>query len=233
LLADDNGGKNSAFLFRSMFTGYNGAIGFGMGKRLNKDNKVIGGYFLNVPLRQLVQISNDPIMNISDHRILLDVKNSDAFTMDNTSNYYCYDLSIPPMPEDSFDLNKYLKEDLKRIFNITVKKETRSIKCLVFKATEKLAGLPSSSKKSEADILRNSIKKYFHHHTVAEILNNLEFHFDKPAIDETGVEKPIDIEFPANFNLSDTTELLKFLKSLGFSISEEKRELDVVIISDK
>jgi predicted transcriptional regulator len=131
-----------------------------------------------------------------------------------------------------FNLTKYLREDLKRVFDISVAKEIQTLNCLVVSIGSGNQISVSKSKR-ELDIDKSSIKKYIHNHSLKEVFN-LIHHFTLPIVDETGIsEQKIDIDFPDHFDMKDEKAVIEVLKRAGFDVKEEVRELDVVVITDK
>lgn len=235
LLVDGNCGSSGDFLFRSLFTRYIGGIGFSNGIRANDKGEITGAYILNRSLWQLVNMAYPELFKgISKNRVYLEVKQPALF--DDTyysSNAYCYDLTVAPTKSNNFDLKKYLKEDLKRYFNVSVYKKTRKLKCYIVKSTDRLPTAQSTGQQPRIEMAAMSIKKGMYSVTLEKAIKSLQKYFDLPLIPEhkdTG--KKIDVEFPENFDLSDTPALLSFLKKIGFEIVEGEREIEVVVITD-
>jgi thiol-disulfide isomerase/thioredoxin len=235
LLVDDNGGNSDDFIYRSVFTKFKKGIGSSSGIRRDKNNDIIGMYVLNKPLWLYISDAYSDLLRGHASGIhIFEVKNTEKFkkTFD-TAFAYCYDLTIPPTPQQLLNANKYLREDLMRSFNISVKKENRIIRSLVVTATDKI--VKSYAKHSEGlNLETKSKKKIIHSYSIAESIKHLSAYFDKPLIDETGISlQKIDIDFPDNFNLSDRKGLISFLKELGLNIVENEREVEIIVISDK
>jgi thiol-disulfide isomerase/thioredoxin len=236
LLLDGNGGGSKDFIIRSVITKYNGSIGYASGVRVNTNREAIGVYSLNKSLRQLVNSAfNDVIGDIKANRIFLNVKNPDQFKQKfDTAYAYCYDLAFPPVKTDSLNMKKYLREDLKRYFNVKVYKEKRQLPCLMISASSKVKPVSVKDDQPVLDFDENSVKKFIHQYSIGEIFHLLDYYGQKPLIDETGLSKQkINIDFPDNVSLFDADVITNALKKAGFIIKEEERELDVVVITDK
>jgi thiol-disulfide isomerase/thioredoxin len=235
LSLEENKNDQNNFLFRSLFTGYREGLGVRNGIRTNDNGEIIGMYEINKNMRYLVAMAYPSLANdFSKNRTIVEVKNTPQRFEEkfNPAYVYSYDLTIPPTSASMFNAQKYLQEDLKRYFNLSARKEQRKIKSLIITVTDKIADSYSKSEKN-SDTDSSTTKKFIHHYPVAEIIKIMENRFDKPLIDETGISSQnMDIDFPDNFNLSDTHALLFFLKSIGFSIKEEERAINVLVISD-
>jgi thiol-disulfide isomerase/thioredoxin len=235
LLIDENGGADNDFVFRSLFTKYKGGIGFKSGVRLNNNKEVVGVYMLNKSLRQYIdEAYSDVINGINYNRFVFEVKDPTRFSESfNRENIYCYDLTVAPTAMQKFDVSAFLKEDLKRAFNISVQKSTRKLKCIAITATDKIKRHFSKYDVRQVDLSVSSIRKYMHHVSIEEAIKYID-RFDAPLVlDDTGITGNIDINFPENINLSNRLDILSFLRKIGFHVKEEERELSVIIITDK
>lgn len=235
LLIDNNGGTSDDFIYRSIFTGYRGGIGFGSGTRRNENKEIIGAYRLNKPLRQLVYEAYYDIINgLSACRVILNVKNPALYGFDYNPAYsYCYDLTIGPIQATNFDFKAYLKDDLKKYFKVSAEKQKRKLRCLIFVKQDKITDLFTRYTESQLDLESTSIKKYIHNYPIHDILNFLEEYIGIPLIDETGIIQNIDLNFPDNLDLSNSKALIDYLKQIGLAIKEEERELEVAVITDR
>lgn len=234
LLAEGDG-KEDKIVYRSVLTSYIPEIGSTLlGVRKNDQNEIIGMYMHNIHLFMLLRSSYTHLMfGFNYPKIILDVKNPEKFKADfEPENAYCYDITVPPVIiGQALDWKKYLREDIKRVFNITVYKEKRKINCFVVSKGNNLR--QSKFKNADFDLIGTSIKKYIHNYSVPEALSFLD-RLDKPLINETGIsQQNIDIDFPDHLDLSDDKAVIEGLKKAGFEIKEEEREIDVVVITDK
>lgn len=234
LLLEGNGGTDD-FLFRSLFTKYKPGAGGSEGIRGNADGQVVGYYIINSSLRYLVLSAYvDSTKNMAPYNFIFNVADKSKYkSEDDTSNLYCYDLTIPPIPQNSFDQNKYLQEDLRRFFNITTHTEMRRMPCFVITATDKIIQ-SDPNKERNYDLGKTALKKYIQHCTIEETFKLLNYHTNIPLVDETGISQElIDIDFPANFYISNTEAIIQILRNKGFNIRKEERDIKVLVITDK
>lgn len=235
LLVDGNGGGSGDFISRALFTNYKGVLGYGTSLRMNTNKDIIGLCMLNKSMRSLVSSAYHEEMNgMNPNRIFFDVSNPEKYKMEFDSAYaYCYDLAFPPIKSSSLKVARYLKEDLKRFFNVAVHMEKRKLPCLIIGATSKLGKTLTNKQTPNLDLDKKSIRKFIHHYSISDVIGFLN-NFEKPFINETGIsEQKIDLDFPDHFDLSDEKAVIEVLKKAGFEIREKERELDVVVISDK
>lgn len=236
-LVANNGDRPNDFIYRSIFTGYRSGMGIHEGIRLNDRNEITGLYMINVPLRYLMMSAyEDSIKGIPLSRFVFDVSNHQKFRMldNDTANSYCYDLTIIPVKRMDVDLQLYMKDDLKKAFNLSLKREMRRLNSLIVTLRAESFNGHSNFGKSEADLEDQTIKKFFHRVPIKEIIEAIALRLHRPLLDETGVsEEKIDIDFPDRFDLSDEKAVIEALKRAGFDVKEEEREMEVVVITDK
>ena len=124
----------------------------------------------------------------------------------------------------------YMQQDLKRYFNISVKREKRKKKCLVITGSVSSA-IPASDRESSCNLERNTLKKYIRNYSPAEAVNLLNNYSRIPLVNETGSALPISLDLP--YDINDITKLIKAFASAGLTLSEKYREIEVIIITDK
>jgi thiol-disulfide isomerase/thioredoxin len=233
LLVEENGGSPDDFIYRSLFTGYKPGLGFANGIRTNNNDEVIGLYMINKSLRRFIDAAYPEFNGFNENRIVLKVKNKAQYKSEFDPMYaYCYDLTVAPIPRQLFDRAKYLKEDLKRYFNVTVQIEKQKMKCFVVTKGENIINYYSKQSKG-LDVDKKSIKKFMHHYPVSQVLKLLSNCLDRPLLDETEISRQfIDIDFPNDFDLTNSNAVLMVLKNIGFNINEEERIVDVIVITD-
>lgn len=234
LLVDGNGGDPNEFVFRSLFTKYKSGIGYNSGVRLDENKKVTGIYVLNKVLRQFVnEAFSNEIGNLNNNRVLIESDNPSKYKWElDTANAYCYDLSISPTELKLFDTQRFMQEDLKRFFNISIRIEKKKMVCLVITQTNKLKKSATKYQMKELVLEENSVLKYIRNYPVERVIDLLD-RFEKPMINETGAKRHINIEFPVNADLSDINTVVNAFKDAGFKVREEERTINVAIISDK
>ena len=189
-------------------------------------------YILNHPVLDLVKSAYADIMIYPDNRICIESTNTNFNVKDDeSSDYelsYCYELVIPPSTEKQ--IREYMQMDLKKYFGVVARKEIRKIKCLVL---SRMAGFtPKLSKvlPKSFDIEKETRKKYIYGQTVAFAVQLLNGQSQIPFVDESHFNGNISIDLP--FNLTDLKALQAAFRKIGFDLTKEEKDLDVVVISD-
>lgn len=233
LLADMEN-NDAKFVYRAVITGYHPGV-HSVGLRGNGNGMVTGYYIGNSSLIELIGNAYPDMMDgVPRSRIILDVRNKAQYSREPNIDYtYCYDLTIPPTPSALFDYKRFLQEDLKRTFNINLRKGTQKMKCLVVKTNENLARSYTKHNETDIELDPTSKRKFIRNYTISDLVRLMDYWFDMPLIDETGKSVAIDIEFPENFDLSNKEVLMQLLKQTGFEMQVQEREIEIVIITDK
>lgn len=239
LFVNGNGGTGNEYVYRSIFTHYIEGIGNATGLTRNDSGKIIRFYMFNASLGMLLRTAYSSQMKYSPGRIINELKNPSLFYPQNDGdtsfykNRYCYEIDMAAATLDS--IFKCIREDIARVFHVIVKNEQRLVKCLVLRATEKLHNSKSRGGEGIVSLEKSDLKKYIHNQpvsTLAAILNDLPAFKDVTVIDNTGIAYNIDLEFPQSLFDMDIPSLQKKLEAAGFVFTEEKRKLDVAVITD-
>ncbi len=235
LLVNGNGGNDSNFLYRSIFTKY--IEGIGSTENIYRDNtgQITRYYMLNYPPLMLLTTAFPDKLNLPYNRIVVEAGNKRKFArpqMDDTAYYnnlFCYDLVIPPSSMAEF--RNYVRDDMKKYLGVTVVNGTRNLRCLVIR---KKGGNPIAAKggKPEIKLDEHSIKKYMINQPIDALIDLFNSLSDAPVIDETGIKGNIDIELPANlFHLSPVS-IMSFFREKGFAVTWETRSVEVALITN-
>jgi thiol-disulfide isomerase/thioredoxin len=234
ILGDEKGSSVKKFIYRSVFTGYDSGMPIKHGARRNEMGVQTGLHFLNYSLWGLIRAAYaEQFRGRSASNVILEVMNPLMYQKHarDTTYLYCYDL-IAPARDRQFSFDSYLAGDLKRSFNISLKEEKRMMNTLVLTAIGKIKS--SAYQQTDLDMDTTSIHNFFHGISIGELVPILDEQLKMPFIDETGLsEKRVDIDLPAGARVYDKGVVVKALKMAGFEVKEEKRELEVVVITDK
>jgi thiol-disulfide isomerase/thioredoxin len=217
----------SSTLVRGRIDGINSS-----GIRVAQTGDVYGMYIANQPLLALYRSAYRDIIKYPDNQLIF--KNTDSLLFhkldysDTSSAAELYSYDLISAPGEINKLLKYMQSDLDKVFHISLANEKRILPCYVVT----LAGSESvHSRGGEAIWDTKSKVKYIQNYPVNQILTELNKQCKIPLIDETGSQRNMDIELPAN--LEDGEELIKALMKSGLKVQKTFRDLDVIIFKDK
>ena len=216
-------------------------IGSGGTLRYSANKKVNGRQFTNLPLKDIYYalgyelfkaMKNNGIF--SEKHMLAEVKDvrsiNGTLLPDGTfegNDLYSYDITVPENRADS--LYFYMLQDLNRYTSFTAAVERRKTNCLVLKRTgteNKMAtkgGEVISTFPQTPSVLQNA--PLWH---MVNMINST------PAIkmlltDETGYTGNVDIQVSG---ITTPEQLNKELARYGLAVTEEPRELNMLVITD-
>lgn len=218
-------------MWRSTLTGYIEGLGNATGKNSN-DSGVTRFYMFNRPLFQLYAIAFKEAMQQPLNRIVLNIANPALFAMDTVryENRFCYELISPPTSMDS--LRACMRQDLERIFNITVSEIKKETEVLVLDTAARVTAYTRQGA-PEWQMEASDLHKHLTNQPVAGLVHFLNRLSPIPVIDESGVSQNLDMAFPRNLYEMDMNAIAGVLEGYGFILTREKRTIYVTIISDK
>lgn len=219
------------FLYRSLITGYKEDLGAVIGKLTAADGKVSRYYIINYSLLQLYQLAFPDILAIPVDLIFIDPAVQPLFFEQKEAGnkkLYCYDLITRPV--EPRQITSDMRADLERYFNITAKREHRSMDCYVLSANAQAGKCKTRGGTPAVDLNKESLKKYIRNGAVAELTATLSMILNKPWIDETGLKENIDILFPYDFYSYNLQQVKAFLLGYGLVIGEAARAIPVGVI---
>lgn len=225
-------GEDPQVQFRSLITGYLDGVAGGSGIR-EENGMLTGLYSINQSLFSLTKLAYSREISFADNRIICEVTNPKNFRIADTDtagyhHQYCYELMVPGTTDSG--LFSDMQTDLKRYFNISVRKEKRKIKCLVVSTPVSLTKEYVANKKN-VEIDNNASKKHIYNYPPSEAVKILNFYSGIPIIDETNTTSRICIGLPDDIN--DLNQLRAAFDKAGLQLKEEERELEVIVITDK
>lgn len=229
LFVNGNAGNNRNIIYRSMFTSYLEGIGSSSGR--SEDGKRF--YMYNHSFSSLLISAYYPQMNNVPNRWIYDCdslkKTKELLTSQSKENMFCYEILGPVISQSSIKDN--LREDIKRTFGITVSSENRMLDCYILKVTPDLSKRQSQYSAAAQQFNKDITGLFIRHQTLEMIVQTLNYFLDKPLILESNKNQVVDIDLPQD--MKDQQAILNALKTIGFEVNEERRELKVAVITDK
>jgi thiol-disulfide isomerase/thioredoxin len=237
LLVNGNGGNDSDFLYRSLFTKYIEGIVPTENVVRNSSGKITRFCMFNYPPIMLLRAAYPDELNRPYNRILLECSNKKMFRhsgiYDSTyyQNLFCYDLMIPPSSLSEF--RNYMKDDMKRYLGVKVTQCARKMNCIIITRKSAINPIATKGGKPEMDYAEKSIRKFMTNQPMRVLMDFLNSHSSVPLVDETGFSGNIDVELPADlFHLSPGS-LKSFFRKNGFTVTEKERAIQVAVITNK
>ncbi len=241
-LVQAKGQVSKNFLYSSGFSGFDKYLPTTNAQLTNKAGESVGYTITNYPLWTLFQMSlsyeeHTICAEYSNTRLLIEANNlniADIRNEPDKSNLFCYTVNYTPntFKGDRF-VNDFLRIDIERFFNVKVNTDTRKMKVLVFRSSDKLKLNQSKYSKEQTDLDGKTINKFLHKVAADRVSTIMEGVLQLPVINETAHTGSMDFDFPAGFNFKDKTAVRNFLKNAGFVITEEERTINVVLVTDK
>lgn len=239
LLLHGNGGKEDAFLFRSVLTA---AIPQGAPNPV----AIQRGYgssiqFINAPLRDLLYIafgdtvSKYPKIQPNSYgkyypEPIWDFALSAADSLRFVKQTYCYSLQVPVPYPHPFWIQQIMQADLQQYFGLRVTVEDREMPCYVLRLMapkEQFLTKGGVTKKGQQAMGRVVLQNA----PMSALIQSLwgRYQQDTLFIDETGITEPIDLTF--NTLLTDPlTEAITDLRQQGIDLHLTKRRMKVFVV---
>lgn len=234
LLFED--GNEVNYIHRSLLTGYRDGLPTVRHISHNKEGKINRILFTNSSLSGLIEQAYPAIFQYTVNRIVLDVNDENKFKRDNdwdtwkNDNAFCYELIVPPC-----DLNQariYMRQDLNRFFGLQVSTETRQLDCLVLTHNGKpIKAISKGGDKATNMFDENDEVKFIRNYPIEVLIAKLNAILATPVLDESNCKQMLDISFVKD--LTDIESLRKLLQDHGFDLVKEKRQIEVLVISNK
>lgn len=229
-----NGGNGENVLYRSMITGYADGIVPGTKRDINKEGYITRLCVINASILQLYQLAFQQY--VFKNRILFEVKDRTTIPTDDNwnssswkqKNTFCYELITPPISKTV--LYKQMQIDLLNFFGYRAELAMRKVKCLILKSYGKEMNY-NELKKPENNFEHAADRNFIHNQSLSDLVQYLNSRLPIPVIDESNYTSPIHIDF--NGDILNIEFLKKELNQYGFDIIEEKRELEMFVLSDK
>jgi thiol-disulfide isomerase/thioredoxin len=216
-----------------------GISGYGVRRRDSAHPDLYTGcLYYDAALFDICKFAYGDDCSIPDNQMLLHVADPVAFVNTENSgtntawydNSWSYDLTSPPV--SLARLRNLIQDDLRRMFGISMKKDSAKLKCFVIKATDRVNRF--FSKKDGEQIICTEWRSNRHFARgvpMKDVLTELNLRTTVPIIDSTGGIPPVDMDLPGD--LRDTEALIACLKAVGFEVREDKRVFPVVIFKQE
>ncbi|HVT84904.1 MAG TPA: hypothetical protein VHD35_06860, partial [Chitinophagaceae bacterium] len=238
LLQNGNGGTDDRLMFRSMLAHH--LKGMGGSEGHITENNSIRWYYINATVLSLYRKA----LGFEPNRIILEVKDPSRYILPvvqteewKDSNLYSYEITAPSKtPKET--LNVLMFYDLNRYLGLNGRIEERTVKCwaLRIQDSSKTALLKTSSLPARTTIDQATGNYIFRNRSFKTVVTAFNAS-NSPApgkpviIDETGIDKSVDMEIPAEA-FDDWALLQKYLSSVGLSLVPAERKLEMFVLTE-
>ncbi|MCO5234934.1 MAG: hypothetical protein M9933_01595 [Chitinophagaceae bacterium] len=215
--------------------------GLPSGNRLHRAGDTLYGRGItNTPLKDMyLTIVREIYPRFAENRILLEVKEPSKWTVPATDyerdawykeNMYNLEVIVPM--QQAPHLYSEMLQELNRSSGYYGKMEHKNTACMVLSAPAKPGDLHTKGGKTEVQI--NNEKQFRFKNipikTLIAWLNNNSV-ISIPVIDETGIDFPVDMDFPEGF--SDIEQISRRLKRYGLVLQKAERDMEVFVIRER
>ncbi|WP_299672841.1 TlpA disulfide reductase family protein [uncultured Polaribacter sp.] len=257
LLIDNNGGKDTDYLYRSVLTKYTGDFVSLQEHYVNsfrhingESNKYLQGRVqaIGKPLPQLYYMAYGDTIPYRWGTInsygkywyepLLETKDSlnPNWSPKNEELRYNYSLTVPKEKGSAQYLQEAMRRDLQTYFGYAVSVETRMMPywklVATKKAKRKLKTKYQGDKMTQGKEFLPNTGCAFRNGTISQVINLISSYYQRgaPFIDETGIDFRIDFELEAI--LTDFEDVKRGLQKSGLDLVKGEKEMKVVVIRD-
>lgn len=237
-LVNGNGGIDSVFLFRSIFTIFDYFKQHASVPR-SIEGDIYKGRFqvLGVPLEVLYNYAYYGISRPDsgyNSRAILEVENQTLFqySYSHNENLFCYSLTVPESKANKEDMEFIMRRDLENYFGYTAAVEERKFPCFRLVATE--SAKEQLRTKGEARRFKFTVPKIefiAQNFSIDDLLRILRNFSGKDIIDGSGITGNIDIHI--NCILNDINDVSRELRNHGLDLVPDERVKKVLVIRDK
>ena len=247
LLIDNNGGSDSAFLFRSLLFQWDQSIPRFNPPWISIHTNVV--QFTRLSIDELYMKAYGDTVLYEPHyhglpdvylksypKALLRVKDAAPFKTDfpSTTNLYCYSAIFPAGTKPSArQMQKTMQLDLEKYFGYRASVKKTNVGCWKLVATRKARKTLASRGGKPVHIYRQYADFEMMNLPVSHLVNTLRASHteDMPIIDRTGIRTNIDLHVDA-FLTDDLETIRKSLVKHGLDLVKTKRRMKAVIIKD-
>ncbi len=244
LLIDGNGGKDTAFVFRSLLAKFRGNIKTGASTFISGNRKMIQEIGLGLPNLYMLAYGDTifpyPMYYPNSYgkywkEPILEINDTSAFVFDykKSQNRWNYSL-IVPKKKSAKSLQRMMQRDLKNYFEYDVSVETRKMPCWILTASRKAKKtLKAKNPGKEYSFKTNDLMITTITNTNMKNMINLLWkknQLEPPFVDNTGIEGEFDIELKGD--VEKLEDMITALKENGLILKKGVWDMKVVVIRD-
>ncbi|HEY4061118.1 MAG TPA: redoxin domain-containing protein [Puia sp.] len=235
-LVNNNGGRDTSYLFRSIFSNFDASKQHSFIPPTITWNTVPGRFqVLGVSLVHLYNYAYYGTYGVDSgnwDKPVLETRDSTLFQSSNNKTLFCYSLTTPPDKASKNRIESMMQNDLENYFGYAVTLEERSFPYWRLISTNK--SKTQLQTKGGPKIYRVIIPKVefiAQNWPMSNLVSLLRVNSGKNILDETGITSNIDIHL--NCILTDLNHLREGLQQNGLDLIPSTRLWKVLVIHDK
>ncbi|MBL1407515.1 TlpA family protein disulfide reductase [Sphingobacterium faecale] len=230
LFKDGNGGNCPDYIFSSFLSGYVDGIPSQIYRGGELTDRVS---FINLPLITILKYAYPSLRNFSSTRMRYNVADPFLYServIGETRNLFTYEIKMPLTSLEKVD--EYIRQDIKRYFllNFSIKKESQDCWVLSSRDSKKVLDFPETLTRATNLYEETGASIFYDNYPLQNLIKYLEEKYKIPFIDETGILANVRLELPGD--IGNINELQESLKRFGLLLKKERRDIDVMVISN-
>ncbi len=243
LLINNNGGSDTAFLYRSVLSRYVDEDYYTPMDINDYSDKNKAGfqitcaklyrlYYFAYVGKWLWGLNKDSLFDTISNALELDIKDSSLFDdVVSLKNRFNYSLYLPPGKKDAHMIMQALQRELKNCFGFDAALETREVPCWTL-VCRKDTTVSLRSSGSVTEKTYTPLEIHLKNGSIKQALGFIANYYqdETPFIDETGIDYPIDLQVDAF--ISDLPEVQQALRRSGLDLIKKSRPMKVIVIRD-
>lgn len=234
LFDNGNGGQAPVPIYKSTLSPFMNGLKSAFAIDVNDFGQYTRLVFTNSPLINLLTYAYPALQALSPSRLILDVEDKspfrqEPFTKWKSRHLYTYEARFPATTEEK--AKELMQSDLRTYFKYDITDTIMEMDCLVARPVDPNVGKVRDIAKSTNQNEGESTDTYFQDYALDAFFEQIEALQRMPVVNETGMEDRSILRLP--IDLSDMARVKDALLLCGIEFSVEKRQVPVVILSDK
>jgi hypothetical protein len=217
----------------SIFTGYIEGIGTGTYVNMQGRDSAFRICYRNTPLATICKQAYE-LTAVPGNRFFYEqgtdtlLQQTDEWDNWKLRHTYCYEMELSLVPIKK--LRSIVRDDITRTFGITLNAARRKMHCWVLQWVGQTLSTQGPAKPDNNLYENNDSLLFLHHQPVSRLISYLNTISSVPVLDETQITTPIYLDFLIQ-KRKDMTTWQRLLRSLGFELTLQEREIDTYTYS--
>jgi thiol-disulfide isomerase/thioredoxin len=231
IFLDNNGGEAPGYLYRFILTSYKNGL-HPSSKFIFDSNRLCKGLrFVNLPKGVLYATACPEFQNYDRNRVIFSISHPEDFSSDSISeswkqrNCFTYEATFPAV--NQADALKTMRNDLEKVFQLHVDSVVRESFCFVITLEKKIKVKSVTTSVQPFD---PQSETFVRNYPLSQLVGYLNSKSKLPFIDDSGYDGTIRMTL--DYDDLSTGEILERLNKAGLMVTEEKRNLKFLVVSE-